>query len=357
MAKEAKKAIDKFDLLNELGQDLPLFNDRDYETATEAIPSGSLSLDLAIGIGGFPRGGIVDVFGAESAGKSLITIMAIAQMQKSGGVAVVWDAERSYSKNLAWMRVNGVDTAKLKFLKLKPTQGAEVGFDAIEKIMKAKAADLIIIDSAPALIPQGAIDKSAMDSVTVAARANLLSAMLPRLVPLADESGTCLMFVNQMRANMMGGPYGPTEKETSIWALKFYSSLRLKVRKVSKSQRVENEVPVGHRVHIDIVKNKVAAPYKQAEFEINYLKGVETASEVADILVACGVAKKESSWFEYEGNRFHGLNKFIEYFRADPKALEKGIAKVKALKINTFGVQKDPTAPVNTDELSIADEE
>jgi recombination protein RecA len=357
-AKEVRKPVDKFDLLNEMGHDLPLFNDKDYETKTEPIPSGSLSLDLAIGIGGFPRGGIVDIYGNESAGKSLISIMAIAQMQKSGGVAVVWDAERSYSKNLAWMRVNGVDTSKLKFLKLKPTQGAEIGFDAIEKILKAKAADLIVIDSAPALIPQSALEKDMTDPVTLAARASLLTSALPRLAALADESGTCIMFINQMRANIGGGMYGPTEKETSIFALKFFSSLRMRVKKVNKSQRIENEVPVAHRVHIDIVKNKVAAPYRQAEFEINYLKGVDTASEVADILIACGVAKQESAWFEYDGKRFHGLAKLVEHFRGDAKSLEKGIEKVRSMKINTFGVQKDPTAvPANPDELTVAEED
>jgi recombination protein RecA len=356
MAKESKKD-DKFDILSELSRDLPLFNDSDYEVKSAPIPSGSLSLDQAIGIGGYPRGGIVNVYGSESAGKSLISIMAIASIQKSGGVAVVWDAERSYSKNLAWMRVNGVDTSKLKFLKLRPGQGAEIGFDAIEKILKAQAADLIVIDSCPALIPQDALEKDMTDPATMAARAGLLSRAIPRIANLADDSKTCVMFIDQMRANIGGGMYGPTEKETTIFALKFFSSVRLHVKRVSKSEKIENDVPVGHRVHIKVVKNKVAAPHRQAEFEVNYLRGVDNASEVAEILVAAGVIKQAAAWFEYDKKRLHGMSNVIEHFK-DKDNFAKGLEKVKALtNVNAFGVMKPESGPLNADELKVEDEE
>lgn len=353
--KETKK-IDKFDILNELSKDLPLFSDTDYEVKTDPIPSGSLSLDMAIGIGGFPRGGIVNIFGNESAGKSLISIMAIAQVQKQGGVAVVWDAERSYSKNLNWMRVNGVDTSKLKFLKLRPGQGAEIGFDSIEKILKAQAADLIVIDSCPALIPQAALEKDMQDPATMAARAGLLSRAIPRIANLADDSKTCVMFIDQMRANMNGGLYGPTEKETTIFALKFFSSVRISVRKVSKSEKMENDVPVAHRVHVKVVKNKVAAPHRQGEFEVNYFKGVDNASEIADILVAAGVVKQAAAWFEYDKQRLHGMKSVIEYFK-NKDNYAKGLERVKALtNVNAFGVIKEDGA-INTEELKVEEEE
>ncbi len=354
--KEIKKS-DKFDILSELSKDLPLFGDQDYETKVEPIASGSLSLDQAIGIGGYPRGGIVNIFGNESAGKSLISIMAIAEIQKKGGVAVVWDAEHSYSKNLTWMRVNGVDTSKLKFLKLRPGQGAEVGFDAIEKILRAQAADLIIVDSCPALIPQAALEKEMTDTATMAARAGMLTRAIPRVANLAEDSKTCVMFIDQMRANMDGGLYGPKEKETTIFALKFFSSVRLHVKRVSKSERIENDVPVAHRVHIKVVKNKVAAPHRQAEFEVNYFKGVDNASEIADILISADVAKKQAAWIEYDKKRFHGKDKLVEYFK-DKENFAKGLEKIKSLTtLNTFGIINNQEAPVNTDELKVEEEE
>lgn len=354
--KVTDKKTSKLDLLDDLAGDLPLVTDKDYETKAEPIASGSLSLDMAIGIGGYPRGAIIDVYGGESAGKSLLSIMAIAEVQRAGGVAVVWDAERSYSKNLAWMRVNGVDTSKLRFLKLRATQGAEIGFDAVERICKASAADLIVIDSVPALIPQAALEKELTENVKVAARANLLTNALPRLVGFCEEGKTSVMFINQMRANMNGGMYAPDTKETSIWSLKHFSTIRMKVRKASKPV-MENDVPVGHRVHVDIIKNKVAAPYRQAEFDINYLKGVDNTVEMAEILVAAKVVEKSGAWFDYEGKRFQGLAKLALYFK-DKANYTKGLEKVAAIGVNTFGLMnKENTNEEGKEELSITEEE
>lgn len=333
-AKSANK--DRWSALDELAGELPLVRDKDYETKVEPIASGSLSLDLAMGIGGYPRGSIVDVFGGESAGKSLLSIMAIAEVQRAGGIAIVWDAERSYSKNLAWMRVNGVDTSKLRFLRLRATQGCEIGFDAIERICKAQAADLIVVDSVPSLIPQAVLEKDVTENAKVAARANLLAMVLPRLVGICDEGKTCVMFINQMRANMNGGMYAPPDKETSNWVLKHFSTMRMKVRKASKPV-LKDGIPVGHRVHVDMVKNKVAAPYRQAEFDINYLSGVDNTVEMAEILVAAGVVTKAGSWFEYEKKRFHGLPQLAEHFK-DKGNYAKGLERVHSANANTFGI-------------------
>jgi len=347
----------KWDKLVEMSSELPLYDDKDYCRLTEAIPSGSLSLDLAIGINGHPRGAIVDIFGSESTGKSLISIMAIAQVQKAGGVAVVWDAERSYSKNLAWMRVNGIDTSKLKFLRLRPTQGAEIGFAAIIKICQEQAADLIVVDSIPALMPQSVLEREVTEAEVLGRRAGMMSAVLPRLVSALDDSKACLMFINQMRANIGGGMYGPSEKETGGFSLKFFSSVRLRVKRVPKSEKMENDVPVGHRVHVSVVKNKVAAPYRQAEFDLYYNSGVDNASEVADILVGAGAVEKKGAWYFYEEQKFQGMAGLVEFVK-QPKNMEKAIKKVHSLadKINTFGVQQAAEDPKSEDGISIKED-
>ncbi len=198
-AKDRDAVKNKLNILDEMSKNIPLVSEGDYEVKLDPIPSGSLSLDLAIGIGGYPRGAIVDIFGSESAGKSLLSIMAIAQIQKQGGVAVVWDAERSYSKNLEWMRINGVDTSKLRFLKLKSDEGAEIGLSSIEQICKKGAADLIVIDSIPSLIPQKALEKDLTEEARIGARASLLTPALSRLAAICDDSKTTVMCINQMR--------------------------------------------------------------------------------------------------------------------------------------------------------------
>lgn len=340
MKKEAKETKEKSALLEMLAKELPLYKDKDYETKVEPSPSGSISLDMAIGIGGYPRGSIVDIYGPSSAGKSLISIMAIAEIQKMGGTAVVWDAERSYSKNMEWMRINGVDTSKLMFLKLGPDQGAEIGFSAIEKICKSNSADLIVIDSIPSLIPQSALEKDMTENDRLGARASLLTNALPRLASICDESKTIVMMINQMRSNIGASLYQPTEKETSIFALKHFATLRLAVKKINKSVKIENDIPVSHRVNITVVKNKVSAPGKQAEFEINYTKGIDNLSEITDILINSGIAKATGAWIEYKGEKMHGWKGLYEFLK-NPKEKEIALKKIKETNINVFGVNKE----------------
>ena len=358
MSGKAKES-DKLAILDELSEKLSIVKDKDYEMKSTPIPSGSLTLDLALGIGGLPRGAIIDVFGDPSAGKSLISIMAMAQAQKLDGTCVVWDTERSYSRNLNWMRVNGINTSKLRFIKLKPIEGCEKGFDIIETILSRNAADFLVIDSVPGLIPQGALDKDIADQQTVAARANLLARVIPRMTNLADDSKCCVMFINQMRANLGGGQWAPKEKETSDRSLKFFSSIRMDVSQVSKSRKIENDIPVGHRVHVDIVKNKCAAPYRSAEFELNYTSGVDNASEVADILIGAGKIETKGAWFIYGDKKFQGMEKLIAYFRA-PDIYASSVEEIKSLpNINAFGVRKitGETKNENPEELRISSEE
>jgi recombination protein RecA len=358
MAAKVLSKQDKQAILDELAGELPLVTDKDYEVKTTPIASGSLTLDLAIGIGGYPRGSIVNVFGPPAGGKSLISMMAIAQCQREGGVAIVWDAERSYSRNLDWMRVNGIDTSKIRFIRLRATQGAELGFDTIEKVLTRNAADLIIIDSLPSLVPQKAMDKDVTEQVVVAARAGMLSYVMPRMAAYADESKCCLMLIDQMRKNIGGGMYGPTEKETSILSVIHHSNIRLQVNMVSKSMKLENDIPVSHRVRVKVVKNKVAAPFRQAEFEINYRKGVDNASEVADILIAAGKIEQQGAWFFYGKDKFQGMDKLVAHFKV-PEIYAKSVAEVKALtNVNAFGVKKSEGEKANAqEELEVSDEE
>ena len=346
MAKSSKPKSEngKLDALEELSKELPLFSDTDYATDVKSIPSGSIALDMAIGVGGYPRGSIVDVFGGESAGKSLLSIMAIAQVQKQGGLAVVWDAERSYSKNMNWMRVNGVDTSKLKFLKLRPTEGCELGFDAVEKICKAGVVDLIVIDSIPSLVPQAALDREIMEHEILGRRAAKVGQACARLVGLLDESKTTVMFINQIRANIVSGPaaaFAPKTKETTNFSLRHFSSLRLQVSKISKPKMV-NGLPYSHRVKVVAVKNKVSSPYRTAEFDICYTKGVDTVAEVADILIGSDEAKKAGAWISWDGNKYQGRDGFVEGLR-DSKVFDKAFKQAMSLtdKVNLFGVVDD----------------
>ena len=343
--------------LDKMASEIPLMTEADYVTSTKITPTGSLALDLAIGTGGYPSGCIIDTFGGESAGKSLLSIMYMAQVQKAGGVAVVWDVERSYSKNTAWLKVNGVDPSKLRYIKLPPEQGCEHGMDAVEKICKAGLADLIVIDSIPAMVPQSSLERSMTKADMVSSRANALTRHLNRLVGIIDTSKTTVLFINQLRANMGAGMYDPKEKETSIFALKHASSLRMKVTKLAgkDNMKLVNDVPVGHRVRVKVVKNKLAAPYKTAEFDILYTSGVDVASEVADILIGAGDAKMSGSWIDFDGQRIQGLTKFVSYIR-EPKNLEKYTKQARALgdKINSFGVK--PVEEGKPGDLNVGDD-
>lgn len=346
------KINEKFSIIENLAitQKLPIVKDKDYaKNIDDVIPSGSVSLDLALGINGYPKGAIIDIFGEESSGKSLLTIMAIAKLQKKNGVAVIWDAERSYSKNMEWMKINGVDTSKVYFLKLSPEQPAEEGFLAIEEICKNQAADLIVIDSIPSLVPKEILKKDIGDTYKIGARAALLTNVLPRLATLADENNITIMTINQIRANIGTGIFGNPERETTIFALKHFSTIRLEVQKIHKSIKMENNIPIGHRIRIKVVKNKVAAPHKVCEFEINYLKGVDNALEVAEILVGSGLAKKKGAWIEYEGNKFQGIDKLHEELKKNKDLYNKALEKIKNLNTNTYGIIS------NTDEVSYED--
>lgn len=326
-----------------LSKEIPIVQVEDYVKDTGRIPSGSLSLDMAIG-GGYPRGAIIDTFGGESAGKSLLSILAMAQVQKSGGIVALWDAERSYSKGTDWLKTNGVNPNDIVWLSPPANQGAEWGFQHVERLIDEGLVDLVVIDSIPALVPQDALDKEMTENEMLGRRASIVTRFCNRMFNKLDSKKTTIMFINQVRANIVSGPaaaFAPKTKETSNYGLKHASSLRLQVSKVTKP-KIVNGLPYSHRVKVVAVKNKVSAPYRSAEFEITYTAGVDTAGEVADILISAGEAEKSGSWIKYDGEKYQGRDGFAAAIR-DPKMFDKALKKAQSLatKVNAFGVQAE----------------
>jgi recombination protein RecA len=357
-SKQNNSETDKLDLLTGLSKGdkgLPIFDRDDYVTLTHYTPSGSLALDAALG-GGYPSGSIFDVYGAESAGKSLLSILEMAQVQKRGGIVVAWDAERSYAKGTSWLEVNGVDPRKVKWVDLAEGQGAEIGLETLRTIGKRLAEvnsvegtqpDLIVLDSVPSLIPQDALDKAMDQNAMMGRRAALIGNFCGLMVPIIGRSKTMVFVINQIRANIATGPmasFAPKTKETSNFSVKHFSTLRLKVEKVSKPW-IENDLPAGHRVRVTVVKNKVSRPGRIAEFDLSYTTGVDTAGEVADMLIAGKEAKKKGAWIEYDGIKAQGRDDFKAKIR-DPKVFEKALKHAQSLigKVNVIGVQDDNEA-------------
>jgi len=365
LEKKPETAAARIAKLDEMARELPIVTAEDYVTATKITTSGSITLDMAIGIGGYPDGCIIDSYGGESAGKSLLSIMYMAQVQKSGGVAAVWDVERSYTHDTAWLEVNGVNPKQLRFIQLEPKQGCEHGMDAVEKIASSGLVDLIVVDSIPAMVPQAALDRPLTKNDLVMARANKLSQHIARLNGLIGRSKTTVMFINQIRANLHAGPFGDPEKETSIAALKHHAALRMRVTKLVGKKWMKfdsNNIPIGHRVRVKVVKNKLAAPFRTAEFDLFYTKGVDHASEIAGILLGADIAKQGGAWIEYGKEKFQGASSFLTFLR-EPKNFEKAMSDVRKLlsegRIMHFGRVKDEDGPegaVTIDEAEENDE-
>jgi recombination protein RecA len=358
-SKQQTGAQDKLAMLAGLSKGekgLPIYDSEDYVTSTQYTPSGSLALDAALG-GGYPSGSIFDVFGAESAGKSLLSILAMAEVQKRGGIVAAFDAELSYTKKGGqdWLKVNGVDPNVIKWVRLAEAQGAEIGLETLRTICRELSAfntpdsqpDLAIVDSVPSLIPNDALGKSLDEHQMLGRRASLIGNFAGLMVPIINRSKTMVFVINQIRANIVSGPaasFAPKTKETSNFSLKHFSTIRLKIEKMSKPW-MENDLPGGHRVRVTVVKNKVSRPGRVAEFDLSYTTGVDTAGEVADLLVAGKEAKKKGAWIEYDGIKANGRDDFKAKLR-DPKVFEKALKHAQSLigKVNVIGVQDEDEA-------------
>ena len=295
------------------------------DTAVEAmefIPSGSLGLDLALGIGGFPKGRIVEIYGPESSGKTTLAIHAIAECQKMGGIAAIIDAEHAFDKFYA--EALGVDTENL--LISQPDDG-EQGLEIADNLIRSGAIDLIVIDSVAALTPRSEIEGEMGDS-NVGVQARLMSKALRKLTGTISKTGCCCIFINQLREKI-GVMFGNPETTTGGNALKFYASIRIDIRR--STQLKDGENVIGNHTKVKVVKNKVAPPFRTAEFDIIYGQGISRVGELIDMGVDLAIVKKAGSWFSYGETKLgQGRDAVKQLLDDNPELMEEIEGKVKA---------------------------
>ncbi len=288
----------------------------------DAISSGSLSLDIALGVGGFPRGRVVEIYGPESSGKTTLATHALAEAQKAGGICAFIDAEHAFDKYYA--EKLGVDTENL--LISQPDNG-EQALEIADNLIRSGAIDLIVIDSVAALTPRAEIEGEMGDS-SVGLQARLMSKALRKLTSTINKTGCCCVFINQLREKI-GVMFGNPETTTGGNALKFYSSVRIDIRR--SSQIKDGDVVMGNRTKVKIVKNKVAPPFRRAEFDIMYGKGISRVGEVIDLGVDLGIVKKSGSWFSYGETRLgQGRDSVKNLLSDNPELMEELEAGIKA---------------------------
>jgi recombination protein RecA len=286
----------------------------------ETIPTGSLSLDLALG-GGIPKGRIVEIYGPESSGKTTLTLHAVAEVQRSGGVAAFIDAEHALDP--AYAKRLGVNIETL--LVSQPDSG-EQALEIVETLVRSNAVDIVVIDSVAALVPQAEIEGDMGDS-HMGLQARLMSQALRKLTSIISRSKCTVVFINQLRMKI-GVMFGNPETTTGGNALKFYASVRMDIRRTSQI-KVGEEV-VGNRVKVKVVKNKIAPPFRQAEFDIMYNQGISTEGDVLDLATEKGIVEKAGAWFAYGGaNIAQGREAAKVYLKENPKVLAEIAKKVK----------------------------
>lgn len=288
---------------------------KDSSEEVPVVSTGALSLDLALGIGGIPQGRIVEIYGPEASGKTTLTLQLIAQIQRQGGVAAFIDAEHSLDP--AYALSLGVDTEAL--LVSQPDNG-EQALEIVSMLVTSQAVNLIVIDSVAALTPKAEIEGSMGDS-HVGLQARLMSQALRKLTGHVARTKTTVVFINQLRMKI-GVMFGSPETTTGGNALKFYASVRLDVRRIGTIK--QGEIAIGNRVKVKVVKNKVAPPFREAEFDILFGKGISVAGDVLDLGVAKGFVEKAGSWFAFEGQRIgQGRENARQFLENDPQALRR----------------------------------
>ncbi len=280
----------------------------------EVIPTGSLNLDIALGVGGYPKGRIVEIYGPESSGKTTLAIHAIAECQKQGGFAAIIDAENAFDRSYA--EALGVDLSKLWIS--QPDTG-EQALDIAENLIRSSAMDLIVIDSVAALTPKGEIEGD-MGENRVGLHARLMSQALRKLAGIINRTKTTCIFINQLREKI--GAYGNPETTTGGNALKYYASVRLDIRKSTPIKDADGEV-IGNLTKVKVAKNKVAPPFRRAEFDIMFGRGISKVGEIVDVGADLDIIRKSGSWYSYEDTKLgQGRDKAIEILNENPDLLE-----------------------------------
>lgn len=288
----------------------------------EVIPTGCLPLDVALGVGGLPKGRIIEIYGPESSGKTTVTLHVIAQVQKMGGTAAFIDAEQAldpvYAANL------GIN---LDELYISQPDSGEQALDILDYLIKSNALDLIVVDSVAALTPKAEIEGDMGDS-HMGVQARLMSQCCRKIVATGNKSKTCVIFINQLR-DKIGVMFGNPETTTGGKALKFYSSVRLDVRKIDQVK--DGSEIVGNKTRIKVVKNKVAPPFKTAEFEIIFGKGISNSGCILDMAVNDGLIEKSGSWFSYNGEKIgQGRENAKKYLEEHPELMDFISDKIRA---------------------------
>ena len=344
---EAIKVIEK-----EYGKGAIMDISSENPIKVEAVSSGSLAIDSALGIGGYPKGRIVEVYGPESSGKSTIALHAIAEVQKTGGIAAFIDAENAL--DIEYAKALGVDFTPGKFFLSQPDSG-EQALDIAEKLILSGAIDIIVIDSVAALVPKAEID-GVMGANHIGLQARLMSQALRKLTGQINKANTIALFINQLREKV-GVMFGSPEVTTGGRALKFYSTVRIDVRKGEAIKGADSEI-LGNRTKIKIVKNKVAPPFKIAEVDIMFGEGISKIGETLDFAVDLDIINKSGSWFSYNGERLgQGRENVKKVFEENEELYNEIYALVREEMMNKTGKKTNSVVEEesndNIDELDL----
>jgi len=322
--KALQLTLDKLDKTYGKGTVMKLSDERVIDVP--AIPTGSLGLDIALGIGGIPRGRVIEVYGPESSGKTTLAMHCIAEAQKAGGLAAFVDAEHAFDKLYA--EKLGIDTENL--LISQPDNG-EQALEIAEHLIRSGAIDIIVIDSVAALVPRAELEGEMGDS-KMGLQARLMSQALRKLTGTINKTGCSCVFINQLREKI-GVMFGNPETTTGGNALKFYSSVRLDIRRIGQIKESADNI-LGNRTRVKVVKNKVAPPFKVVEFDIMYGLGISKSGEILDLGVELDIIQKSGSWFSYDGNKLgQGRDSVKNLIEDNPELMEELEIKIKE-KIN-----------------------
>lgn len=318
--KVLKLALDKIEKDYGKGS-VMMLGDKQQDTI-DVISTGSLGLDVALGVGGFPRGRIIEIYGPESSGKTTIAIHTIAEAQKKGGICAIVDAEHAFDASYA--RKLGVDVDNL--IISQPDYG-EQGLEIADRLISSGAIDVVVIDSVAALVPKGELEGE-MGESKMGLQARLMSQALRKLTATIARTGCCCIFINQLREKI-GVMFGNPETTTGGNALKFYASVRLDIRRISQIK--DGDTASGNRTRVKVVKNKVAPPFRQVEFDIIFGEGISKVGEIIDMGVELGILNKSGSWFSYGDSKIgQGRDAVKQFLWDNPEMAEEVEAKIRA---------------------------